>query len=92
MQVSLNARQLLRHLDEHGVETIPLYQPLHQSEAHAGAGGVGGRVAEALYAQTLTLPSSISLAAADQDRIIDLIVAAGRRARSARTAEVVLTP
>lgn len=78
-----DARQLLRQLGEHDVETIPLYQPLHRSEAHAGAVRVGGRVAEALHAQTLTLPSSISLGADDQDRVIGLIVDAGRRARSA---------
>jgi dTDP-4-amino-4,6-dideoxygalactose transaminase len=88
----LDARQLVRRLGEQGVETIPLYQPLHQSEAHAGAGRVGGQVAESLHAQVLTLPSSISLGEADQDRVIDLIVEAGERARAAAAAEAVLTP
>lgn len=87
----LDARQVLRQLDAQGVETIPLYQPLHQSEAHAGATRVGGEVAEALHAQVLTLPSSISLTDADQDRVIDLIIEAGRRARSMRIAEVMMT-
>ena len=87
----LDARQLLRQLGQYEVETIPLYQPLHQSEAHAGAARVGGEVAEALHAQVLTLPSSISLTDTDQDRVIDLIVEAGRRARSTRTAEAMLT-
>lgn len=86
----LDARQLLQLLAEHGVETIPLYQPLHQSEAHAGAVQVGGAVAEALHAQVLTLPSSISLSPADQDRVIDLIVGAGQRARASRTADALL--
>lgn len=88
----LEARQLLRRLGEHGVETLPLYQPLHLSEAHAGAPRVGGRVAEALHAQTLILPSSISLGEADQDRVIALIVEAGRRARAGEGAEAALTP
>jgi perosamine synthetase len=85
----LDARELLRELGEHGVETIPLYQPLHQSEAHKGAHRVGGRVAEMLHAQTLSLPSSISLERDDQDRVIELIVAAGRRGRSGRTVAAV---
>lgn len=88
----LEARQLLRHLGEQGVETLPLYQPLHLSEAHAGAGRVGGGVAESLHAQVLTLPSSISLDEGDQDRVIDLVVAAGRRARADRGARAALTP
>ena len=88
----LDARQLLRRLGEQGVETIPLYQPLHLSEAHAGAGRVGGQVAESLHAQVLTLPSSISLGEADQDRVVDLIVEAGERARAGAAAEAVLTP
>lgn len=82
----LEARQLLRRLGEQGVETLPLYQPLHRSEAHAGAGRVGGAIAESLHAQVLTLPSSISLDEEDQDRVIDLIAAAGRRARAGRGA------
>jgi hypothetical protein len=49
-------------------------------------------VAEALHAQTLILPSSISLGEADQDRVIALIVEAGRRARAGEDAEAALTP
>jgi len=67
------ARELLARLARKGIESIPLYQPLHLSKAHAGAQHVGGAVAEALTARVLSLPSSVGLSAADQDRVIDAI-------------------
>jgi len=78
----LDARALLRALAAEGIEAIPLYQPLHLSEAHAGASRVGGAVAEGLARETLTLPCSIGLTDADQDRVIEAVVRAGRAARA----------
>lgn len=79
----LDARGVLRELAGQDIEAIPLYQPLHLSEAHAGAQRVGGAVAEGLLRETLTLPSSIGLTDADQDRVIKAVVRAGQGARAA---------
>lgn len=78
----LDARAVLRRLALDDIEAIPLYQPLHLSEAHAGAEKVGGRMAESLLREVLTLPSSIGLTDADQDRVIDVIRRAGEDART----------
>lgn len=67
---------LLRILAENKIETRPLWQPLHLSPAHKGARVVNGGVAEKLYAQALSLPSSCSLTEAEQGRIYSAILAA----------------
>lgn len=66
----LTARQVMAHLKEQGIESRPLWQPIHLSPAHAGALRLGGEVAERLYDQALSLPSSVGLSVADQGRVI----------------------
>jgi perosamine synthetase len=74
----MTARQLLARLAGRGIQTIPLYQPLHLSKAHAGAEHVGGAVAESLAERVLSLPSSVGLTADDQERVIAAIRAEAR--------------
>lgn len=69
----LTARQVMAHLKEQGIESRPLWQPIHLSPAHAGALCLGGEVAKRLYDQALSLPSSVGLSATDQDRVIETI-------------------
>jgi perosamine synthetase len=57
----INSRTLLRKLGEFGIESRPLWQPVHRSKAHEGSTAVGGEVAEALNRQALSLPSSVGL-------------------------------
>lgn len=64
------SRPVLRALAAQGIQTRPLWQPLHLSAAHRGAQALGGAVAEALYRQALSLPCSVDLAPADQERVI----------------------
>ncbi len=70
------ARALFDRLRQQHIDALPLYQPLHHSEAHAGAQRVGGEVADRIAAMALSLPSSVGLSAQDQDRVIAAIVAA----------------
>ncbi len=72
----MDARALLRRLGDENIEAITLYQPLHLSEAHAGAQAPGGAVAEALVRGTLSIPSSVGLTDEDQGRVIAAIVSA----------------
>jgi perosamine synthetase len=67
------SRDLLRHLAEAGIQTRPLWQPLHRSPPFAGSRCLGGAVAEDLYATALSLPSSASLSVADQGRVIEVL-------------------
>jgi len=69
---------LLARLGEQGIQTLPLYQPLHLSKAHAGSRHVGGEVAEWLAGRVLSLPSSVGLSETDQQRVIEAIRAEAR--------------
>lgn len=66
----LTARQVMAHLKEQGIESRPLWQPIHLSPAHAGALRLGGEAAERLHEQALSLPSSVGLSATEQERVI----------------------
>ena len=56
-----NRREVLISLRELGIETRPLWQPLHQSPAHQGVAIVGGGIAEKLQEKVLCLPSSSAM-------------------------------
>lgn len=68
-----DSRWLLARLRQAGVETRPLWQPLHRSPAFGGASTAPDWVADELNRQVLCLPSSASLPVADQTRVITLI-------------------
>jgi perosamine synthetase len=69
----IDARQLLHGLRAHGIESRPLWQPLHLSPAHRGSFATDCSVAERLNATALSLPSSVGLTEATQSRVIDCI-------------------
>ena len=68
------SRELGRALVAAGIESRPLWQPMHRSPAFAD---IEPRrdcpVADLLYDQALSIPSSAGLSAADQQRVIDTI-------------------
>ena len=74
----MNSRQLLKHLDSKKIQTRPLWQPGHLSPAHAQEKHVSLPVAEDLVRRGLSLPCSVGLTEADQDRVIEGICGAGR--------------
>lgn len=74
----MSSRELLRVLDRDSVQARPLWQPMHQSIAHAGAQKVGGEVADALHAEALSLPSSVGITEAQLDRVVAGIEKAAR--------------
>ena len=69
----MSCRQLVRELDTRGVESLPVYEPMHRSLAHVGAEVVGGEVADRLHQTGLSLPSSVGLTAEQQSRVISII-------------------
>jgi perosamine synthetase len=75
----LDGRALMHRLEAGGIQTRPLWQPMHRSPAHAGCESLGCEVDDLLAAQALSLPSSTGLTDADQERVIAAVLAAGRR-------------
>lgn len=71
-----DSRALLRRLADQRIQTRPLWQPMHRSAAHAGAWSRPCPVAEAIHARALSLPCSVGLTAADQERVIAAVRAA----------------
>ena len=69
----LDSRALMRHLAEVGMQTRPLWQPLHLSPAHVGGLERACPTAERLKRDALSLPCSVQLAA-DQRRIITALM------------------
>jgi perosamine synthetase len=56
-----DSRELMKTLAASGIQTRPLWQPLHRGKAHSGSQVLGGEVAEMLNAKALSLPSSVGL-------------------------------
>ena len=64
---------LLAALAAADVEARPVWKPMHLQPLYSGCEVIGGRVGADLYARGICLPSSSSLAPADQDRVIEII-------------------
>ena len=73
VKVAKDSRPLMRGLAWEGIQTRPLWQPLHLSPAHAGSPHASCPVAEELYGRCLSLPCSVGLGEADQDRVIQAV-------------------
>jgi perosamine synthetase len=69
----INSRQLMQHLEDRNIQSRPLWQPMHRSEVHKDAFGWDLTVADKLYAEGLSIPSSVSLNEQDQIRVISAI-------------------
>lgn len=66
-----DSRALLRTLATQGIQARPLWQPMHLSPAHADCGPQPPcPVADRLYRDALSLPSSTGLSAGDQARVV----------------------
>lgn len=60
-------------LEALGIETRPVWKPLHLQSVFRGAEVVGGSVSEELFAKGLCLPSGSSLTLEEQERVIEAI-------------------
>jgi dTDP-4-amino-4,6-dideoxygalactose transaminase len=56
-----------------GIDARPIWTPIHSLAPYADAPRLGGAVAERIFAAAISLPSSSSLALADQDRVISTL-------------------
>ncbi len=69
----MDSRRVLQKLGGQGIQTRPLWQPLHQSTAHPGSARGAYPVAEQLNVRGLSLPCSVGLSSAEQARVIDAL-------------------
>lgn len=77
----LGSRELLRRLEEEGIQTRPLWQPIHLSPPHRTEPPASCPVAETLYREALSLPCSVGLSAAAQERVVETILRIGKKGR-----------
>ena len=66
----MDSRALMQQLARERIQARPLWQPGHQSPAHAGCQFIGGGVAERLFRECLSLPSSVGLEPLEQERVL----------------------
>jgi pyridoxal phosphate-dependent aminotransferase EpsN len=72
-QAAATPAELIEALAAENVEARPVWRPMHTQPMFADAERVGGAVAERLYTTGVCLPSSSSLAADDQARVVDVM-------------------
>lgn len=65
--------KLIRILDAAGVESRPVWKPMHLQELYRGCSRHGGTVAEDLFARGICLPSSSSLTAEEQNYVVNVV-------------------
>ncbi|MGH9307934.1 MAG: LegC family aminotransferase [Vicinamibacterales bacterium] len=69
----LDSRALLRRLHEAKIQTRPLWQPLHRSKPFRDCPAYRVEVADLLARDALSLPSSVSLDASQQERVVEAL-------------------
>jgi pyridoxal phosphate-dependent aminotransferase EpsN len=75
---SLGRDGLLEALNAAGIESRPVWKPMHLQPLFEGLECFGGAVAEDCFRRGICLPSSSSLSGEDQERVIDAVRAAAR--------------
>jgi dTDP-4-amino-4,6-dideoxygalactose transaminase len=64
---------LIDALEEHNIESRPVWKPMHIQPVYATFGSVGGAVAEGLFDSGVALPSGSGLSDDDIDRVISVV-------------------
>jgi len=72
-EYGMNSRVLMRTLDSKKIQCRPLWQPIHRSPAHAKQNPETLPVAEQLVERGLSLPCSVGLTEAEQERVMGAI-------------------
>jgi perosamine synthetase len=72
-KVGINSRHLLQALAAQNIQCRPLWQPIHQSPAHALSRTGDLPVSEQLSKEALSLPCSVGLSKDAQQKVIDQV-------------------
>ncbi|TET39266.1 MAG: LegC family aminotransferase [Planctomycetota bacterium] len=69
-------RNMIKRMNERGIQTRPLWQPIHLSPAHADLHNqTQCPIAESIWRKAVSIPCSIGLNSIDQIRVIEEIIA-----------------
>ena len=63
----------MKALDAEGIQTRPVWQPMHLSPAHDGAFATDCSVSERLNRDGLSLPCSVGLSNNDREYVIKIV-------------------
>ena len=74
---------LIRTLDAAGIESRPVWKPMHLQKLYQGCPRYGGDIAEHLFAEGICLPSSSSLTLDEQNYVVSVV----RKAAGVSTGE-----
>lgn len=69
-QYGLSSRELMAKLEEEGIQSRPLWHPLHTLAPFSKCTSDRVRVADQIYESAISLPSSVGLSVVDQERVI----------------------
>lgn len=73
LQAGRTPERVSAYLDRQGIESRPVWKPMHLQPVFAGMEVVGGAVAERLFAHGLCLPSGSNLTPEDRARVIKAV-------------------
>jgi perosamine synthetase len=69
----IDRKELMKRLAGAGIQTRPLWQPLHLSPALAGCFSLGGANSVSIQEQALSLPSSVDMSLDQQETVIQAL-------------------
>jgi pyridoxal phosphate-dependent aminotransferase EpsN len=72
-EFGVDREQIRLKLEEHNIESRPLWKPMHLQPVFQGCEVIGGQVAESLFEQGLCLPSGTAMTSDQLDRVISII-------------------
>jgi perosamine synthetase len=71
----LDSRALMRELQARGIQSRPLWHPIHTLPPYSECPAYRVETADQLYHRALSLPCSVGLPPADQTRVIETVIA-----------------
>jgi len=69
-----DSRSLMRQLAQAGIQTRPLWQPLHRSPVYRSAEVLSSGIADDLNRRALSLPSSVGITLLETKKVIESVV------------------
>lgn len=72
-EFGIGSRELIGKLNRAGIQSRPLWQPMHRSPVHCRAETTCCETADRLYASAVSLPSSVGLSQSDQEQVIESV-------------------